>query len=93
MQFSVCCAMCRNELRRRRLWNFGTHPDTGNSGLMINADAESMVQLISVYGFKTDANSMMGVEKLANKVPDVAVKDAYDMIVPYPPQEDLGTWA
>ena len=53
--------------KKLRLWMLGIHPDSGNSGMMVNDDAETLVQLTCVYGFRTEADKMIGVEMLARK--------------------------
>ena len=66
-----------------RLWMLGIHPDTGNSGLMVMEDVETLVQLVCVFGFRTDADTMMGVEKLASKSADTQFVEACKSIAPY----------
>ena len=38
--------------KKLRLWMLGIHPASGNSGMMVNDDAETLVQQICVYGFQ-----------------------------------------
>ena len=69
--------------KKLRLWMLGIHPDSGNSGMMVNDDAETLVQLICVYGFRTEADKMIGVEMLAGKTADPSFTAAFNMITPY----------
>ena len=69
--------------KKLRLWMLGIHPDTGNSGMMVNDDAETLVQLICVYGFRTEADKMIGVEMFAGKTADPSFTAAFNMITPY----------
>ena len=67
----------------------GIHPDSGNSGMMVNDDAETLVQLICVYGFRTEADKMIGVEMLAGKTADPSFTAAFNMITPYEKKTNL----
>ena len=53
--------------KKLRLWMLGIHPDSGNSGMMVNDGAETLVQLICVYGFRAEADKMIGVEMFTGK--------------------------
>lgn len=72
-----------------RLWQLGIHTDTGNAGIMINEETEALFQLVCVYGFKTDASNMVGVEKLASRVFDKAFVSAASWVRPYEPKKTL----
>ena len=75
--------------KKLRLWMLGIHPDSGNSGMMVNDDAETLVQLICVYGFRTEADKMIGVEMLAGKTADPSFTAAFNMITPYEKKTSL----
>ena len=47
--------------KKLRLGMLGVHPDCGNSCMMVNDDAETLVQL-TVYGFRTEAGKMIGAK-------------------------------
>ena len=55
-----------------------------------------LIHLISSRGFMTDADTMVGVEKMACKAPDLLFKEAADCIKPYSPKPSLapiaGVW-
>ena len=67
----------------------GIHPDSGNSGMMVNDDAETLVQLICAYGFRTEADKMIGVEMLARKTTDPSFTTAFNMITPHEKKSNL----
>ena len=71
------------------MWHVYTHPDTGYSGLMLNSDAEPLVQFICGSAFKTDADSLIGVEKMASKAPDASLKDACARIASHDPKHNF----
>ena len=75
--------------KKLRLWMLGIHPDSGNSGMMVNDDAETLVQLICVYGFRTEADKMIGVEMLAGKTADPSFTVAFNMITPHEKKTNL----
>jgi len=72
-----------------RLWQLGIHPDTGNAGLMVNEETDALVQLMCVYGFRTDANVHQGAEKLAGRCADMTFEEAYSQIFPFAPKKSL----
>ena len=53
--------------RNLRPWQLGIHVDTGNAGIMVQEDTVTLMQLMCVFGFRTDADTYQGVEKLANR--------------------------
>ena len=75
--------------KKLRLWMLGIHPDSGNSGMMVNDDAETLVQLICVYGFRTEADKMIGVEMFTGKTADQSFTTAINRITPYEKKTNL----
>ena len=69
--------------KKLRLWMLGIHPDSGNSGMMVNDGAETLVQLICVYGFRAEADKMIGVEMFAGKTADQSFTTAINRSTPY----------
>ena len=63
-----------------RLWQLGVHPDTGNAGLMVHEETESLVQLMCIYGVRTDASVHQGVEKLASRCAETSFQEAHSQI-------------
>ena len=82
--------------RQLRLWQLSYHVDSGNSGIMVQEDMETLTSLIVSAGFLTDADNIGGVEKLASKMPDKVFVDAYKMITLHPKHQQLapmfGVW-
>ena len=81
---------CRARAARKklRLWTLGIHLDNGNSGMIVNDDAETLV-LICVCGFRTEAGKIIGVKMFARKTADPSFTVAFDMIMLYQKKANL----
>ena len=85
-RFRPCRA--RVACKKLRLWTLGVHLDSGNSGMIVNDDAETLV-LICVCGFRTEAGKINGVKMFAGKTAGPSFTVAFDMIMTYQKKANL----